>query len=221
MEIKEIYEYFDKIGCCTFATIDNGYPETRIAHFLAYDEEGLYFMTMNTKPFYKQLKETGNISVCGLSANPNVETLEDGNLHFDNGYFIRLTGDVREAGMDEIISKDNPDFEYCIEDNKRYPAMVAFVIYRGKVEIFDYDFEKKNKDHKLDRYRFSFGDFPFEKAGLTINDNCISCGKCKDVCSFDAIEKTEDGYTINGTRCDECGDCFIHCPADAIIHKGK
>ncbi len=40
MTIKEIFEHFNKIGCCTFATIDGEYPETRIAHFLVYDDEG-------------------------------------------------------------------------------------------------------------------------------------------------------------------------------------
>lgn len=64
MDIKDIFEKDDKIGCCTFATINGDYPETRIAHFLAYDKEGLYFMTMTTKPFYKQLKQTGGKSAC-------------------------------------------------------------------------------------------------------------------------------------------------------------
>ena len=35
MNIKEIFDRFDEIGCCTFVTIDGDYPETRIAHFLA------------------------------------------------------------------------------------------------------------------------------------------------------------------------------------------
>ena len=58
MTIKEIYNQFDKIGSVVFATIDEGYPETRIAHFFAYDDKGLYFRTMTTKPFYHQLKST-------------------------------------------------------------------------------------------------------------------------------------------------------------------
>jgi ferredoxin len=48
MEIAEIYAKFDQIGCLTFATIDNGYPQTRIAHLFAHDHEGLYFRTMTT-----------------------------------------------------------------------------------------------------------------------------------------------------------------------------
>jgi ferredoxin len=48
MKIAEIYAKFEQIGCLTFATIDGGYPQTRIAHLFAYDHEGLYFRTMTT-----------------------------------------------------------------------------------------------------------------------------------------------------------------------------
>lgn len=221
MTIKEIFEHFDKIGCCTFATIDGEYPETRIAHFLVYDDEGIYFMTMNTKPFYKQLKSTGKLSVCGLYADTTVKETAEGNLEFDDGYFIRISGDVREVSIDEIKEKNNPAFSYCIEDNERYPAMTAFVLYRAKGEIYDYDFAKKNRDHKLERKRFSYGGINYVKAGLSITDKCISCGKCSKVCTFGAIYKDGEKYSINGDRCDECGNCYINCPVKAIIHKGN
>ena len=64
MTIKEIYEKFDKIGCLTFATVnEEGEPETRIAHLRGYDNEGIYFMTMFTKGFYRELKnDNGNFT---------------------------------------------------------------------------------------------------------------------------------------------------------------
>lgn len=40
--------------------------------------------------------------------------------------------------------------------------MTAFVLYRAKGEIYDYDFSKKHRDYKLERERFSYGDFPVE-----------------------------------------------------------
>ena len=66
MDIKAIYKKFDQVGCLTFATIEKDTPQTRIAHLFAYDDEGLYFRTMIVKPFYKQLKKTGRVSICGM-----------------------------------------------------------------------------------------------------------------------------------------------------------
>lgn len=217
MKMSEIYEKFDKIGCCTFASIDGDSPETRIAHFIAHDNEGLYFMTMITKPFYKQLKTTGKVSACGLSANAQVDTGDEGNLLFEAGYFIRVTGDVKEISMEEIKAKNNPAFDYCIQDNKNYPAMVTFCIHSGHGEIYDYDFEKELRDHKLERLRFSFGGALPKKGSLKIDpEACIGCGECFLACSFNAIQKQEDSFTIDTNRCDECGCCYLKCPTQAI-----
>lgn len=221
MTIREIFERFDGIGSCTFATVGgDGYPETRIAHFLACDEEGLYFMTMTTKPFYRQLKASGRVSACGLGASSAVTQTEDGRLEMEPGYFIRVTGDVREVSMEEIRAKNNPDFDYCIEDVQRYPAMTTFVLYRAKGEIFDYDFDMLHRDHKLERERFSFGGFPVEKAGLVITEACVGCGACMEACSFRAIRREGERCVIDGARCDECGNCWTVCPAGAVRHKG-
>lgn len=216
MNIQEIYKSLDQIGYLTFATIDGNYPETRIAHFLAYDEDGLYFMTMNTKPFYKQLIQTGKISVCGLNASTSVGHDANGMPTFEAGYSIRVSGDVKELSFNKLEEKSklNPSFIPMIKDIEKYPAMVTFVLYKGKGEIFDYDFEKQFRDHKLKRTRFSFGDFQFEPAGLIITDKCISCGICKQQCSFDAITEGNP-YKIDGTKCDECGTC----PVNAILSK--
>lgn len=108
MTVQEIFECFDKIGCCTFATIDGGYPETLIAHFLTWDGDGIYFMTMNTKPFYRQLKETSKVSVCGPYASIQVLGETKPGYVFDPGYFIRLTVDVRKVSIDELKAKTTP-----------------------------------------------------------------------------------------------------------------
>ena len=217
MKTKEIYDMFETVGSCTFATIENNYPETRIAHFRAHDDEGLYFMTMTPKPFYKQLKSTGKVSACGLSVNPKITTAENGDPVFEAGYFIRISGDVKEFSMKEIAEKNNPIFDYCIKDHQKYPSMVIFCLYNAYGEVFDYDFEKEFRDHKLERVRFSFGEAEPKKGNVAIDaDTCIGCGKCLQTCSFSAIQKNDNAFSIDSTRCDECGSCYLDCPAKAI-----
>ena len=179
MNVQEIYDKFNKIGSLTFATIDEGYPETRIAHFFAYDDKGLYFRTMTTKPFYHQLVTNKKLSVCGLSSSTEVTHTEDG-YEFEPGYSIRITGDIEEVDTEYIKeqAQSNEDFLLGYKDMLQYPALRAFRLTKGRGEIFDFDFEHISRDHKLQRTRFTLNDFTYPNRGLVINDNCVNCGKC-------------------------------------------
>ena len=77
MELKQIFEYIEKIGFLTFSTIDNGYVHSRIAHFYACDEDGLYLRTMFIKPFYKQMIKTGNLAVCGMYPSTRIDESDE------------------------------------------------------------------------------------------------------------------------------------------------
>ncbi len=221
MTIKEIYNAFDKIGCLTFATVnENGEPETRIAHLRAYDEAGIYFQTMNTKAFYAQMKKTGKLSVCGMYAENVIEHDDKGFPIFKPGYTMRMTGDVKEVNIDDVKEKNNPAFELCIKDIEKYNSMVTFCITSARGEIYDFDFERLSRENKLQRIYFAYGGAEMDYKGLMIDsDSCISCGVCKNKCSFLAISEEEAGYSIDKNRCDECGDCLINCPVGAIINR--
>jgi ferredoxin len=218
MNIPEIFDKFDKIGCLTFATIDGNMPQTRIAHLFAYDSDGLYFRTMNVKAFYGQLKRTGKVSVCGMYPKTQVSYNEEGMPWFPPGYAIRATGDVREISLDALKEKaaSNEMFVLGVKDTEKYPAMTTFCLYKAWGEIFDFDFEMEQRSHKLLRVPFSYGgaEVPFQ--GVRIADNCTSCGLCEGKCSFKAIHRNGDRFTIDMTKCDVCGDCSIVCPAGAI-----
>lgn len=54
-----------------------------------------------------------------------------------------------------------------------------------------------------------------------INQNCINCGKCKNVCLQNAIDIQNEIYTINEKRCIGCGKCINNCPANCIKFKTK
>lgn len=57
------------------------------------------------------------------------------------------------------------------------------------------------------------------KSGVTAvvdEQKCIRCGKCQEVCRFDAVQ---DVFTIDPISCEGCGFCSLVCPVDAIDMK--
>jgi MinD superfamily P-loop ATPase len=51
-------------------------------------------------------------------------------------------------------------------------------------------------------------------------EKCTKCGRCVEICRFEAINVASDGknksYTIDPLSCEGCGACFYGCPAEAI-----
>ncbi len=44
---------------------------------------------------------------------------------------------------------------------------------------------------------------------------CIACGRCAEVCRFDAVVPG-DAYAVDPIACEGCAACFYECPAQAI-----
>ncbi len=218
MDISDIYEKFDKIGCLTFATIDKDYPQTRIAHLFAHDQDGLYFRTMITKAFYDQLDSAKKVSICGMFPKTSVSHNEQGMPYFEPGYTIRATGDIKEIPLKTLKEKaaGNEMFMLGVKDIEKYPAMTTFCLYRAWGEVFDFDFEMEKRDYKLLRTSFSFGGKSIPFRGMRITEECIACGQCREGCSFKAIYQKDERFVIDQTRCDVCGDCYTICPAHAV-----
>ncbi|RDY24093.1 (4Fe-4S)-binding protein [Romboutsia maritimum] len=55
-------------------------------------------------------------------------------------------------------------------------------------------------------------DFIGSKKALMEKELCIECGKCEDICRFNAIEN----LNINPFLCEGCGACTLVCPKNAI-----
>jgi MinD superfamily P-loop ATPase len=67
------------------------------------------------------------------------------------------------------------------------------------------------------------GDFSGGKKASIDPTKCIGCGKCREVCNFDAPKLNGPGndtvdttYTIDHINCEGCGVCVHFCPARAI-----
>lgn len=66
MTLNEVHEAIAKIGCLSMTTLDGDAMHSRIISVCGGDEDGVYFLTMNSKPFYHQLKANPRISVSGI-----------------------------------------------------------------------------------------------------------------------------------------------------------
>ena len=53
------------------------------------------------------------------------------------------------------------------------------------------------------------------------NEACIHCGKCAEVCHYNAIAVLKDKVLIFKELCHVCGGCSIVCPVNAIIEKER
>lgn len=222
LSIQEVFDLFSKVGCCSFATLDDqGGVDSRIAHFVAWDSEGLYFTTMTGKPFYRQLKAGSALSACGEFTEMRCYNDEDNLPKFAPGFMIRVSGHVRELTSEEIEAhaEVDPNFNVVVYDTGRYPETTVFVLDRAWGELYDYDFNMVNRDHKIERERFAWGEATFVDPGFHITDACIGCGSCMTVCTHKAIVAGSP-YRILGERCDECGNCHHVCPVGAIEEKG-
>jgi MinD superfamily P-loop ATPase len=47
-------------------------------------------------------------------------------------------------------------------------------------------------------------------------DLCMACGRCHEVCRFEAIVAEDEAYRVEEIDCEGCGACMQVCPAEAI-----
>ncbi len=64
-------------------------------------------------------------------------------------------------------------------------------------------------------------DFYSGQLAFIEKEKCISCGKCEEVCRFDAISQKTDYFKVDPISCEGCGYCSKVCPTDAITNKSR
>ena len=90
----------------------------------------------------------------------------------------------------------------------------------GKVQIIDCDVEEPN-DHIFLKPTFT----KKERVSIPIpkvdEEKCTHCGKCAEVCAYNAIAAMKKKVLVFPELCHGCGACSYLCPEDAISEIDK
>jgi MinD superfamily P-loop ATPase len=99
-------------------------------------------------------------------------------------------------------------------------AAFAHLAHHGRFPIqavlADADVDAANLELVLRSERIETHDFTGGSVAVIDQEHCQGCGNCAQVCRFDAVESTPDGYRIDPIACDGCAACVYQCPEDAI-----
>ena len=92
----------------------------------------------------------------------------------------------------------------------------AFISMLSNVVAVDCDVDASNLHLVFspvweNKYSFISGSYAVVNKEL-----CVKCGRCSQICSFDAIQIANDFPVINEISCDGCQLCARECPVSAI-----
>ena len=95
----------------------------------------------------------------------------------------------------------------------------SFAVLGGKdVVVADCDVDAADM-HLLMQPDFAKSeDFYSGELAYIHQEECIQCGKCADVCRFDAIPVVDGKYIVDALSCEGCGYCARVCSTDAITN---
>ncbi|MEA3475075.1 MAG: ATP-binding protein [Candidatus Cloacimonadota bacterium] len=96
-----------------------------------------------------------------------------------------------------------------------FAASFAYLAGENAV-LADYDVDASDLHILLEpKIKKTYQFYGGKKANI-IREKCIGCGKCQEICRFDAVKNVDDKFEINKIDCEGCGYCYRICPVDAI-----
>lgn len=97
-------------------------------------------------------------------------------------------------------------------------SITASFAYLGGSDVVVADCDVDAADmHLLLQPDFARGeDFYSGEIAKIHPDECTQCGKCAEICRFDAISVIDGMHTVDPLSCEGCGYCARICPTDAI-----
>ncbi len=95
----------------------------------------------------------------------------------------------------------------------------SFAVLGGQdVVVADCDVDAADMHLLLQPEPIKTEDFYSGELAVINQDICTQCGKCFDVCRFDAITVTDSIHDVDELSCEGCGYCARVCPVEAITN---
>jgi len=101
--------------------------------------------------------------------------------------------------------------------------VAAFAALAKNAVLADCDVDAADLHLVLEPKVKQANDFSGGKQASIVTEKCIGCGKCQDMCRFDAIhfngpanDVVDSTFTVDTVSCEGCKVCVEFCPVDAI-----
>jgi len=101
--------------------------------------------------------------------------------------------------------------------------VAAFAALAKNAVLADCDVDAADLHLVLDPKIKQTTDFSGGKKAFIIAEKCTGCGKCRDMCRFDAIhfegpanDMVDKTFTVDPVSCEGCKVCVEFCPAEAM-----
>jgi MinD superfamily P-loop ATPase len=82
--------------------------------------------------------------------------------------------------------------------------------------LADADVDAANLELVLGSQRGETHDFTGGSVAVIDLETCQGCGICEQVCRFEAVRSTGNGYQVDPIACEGCAACVYQCPEEAI-----
>ncbi|MDF9409822.1 MAG: Septum site-determining protein MinD [Pelotomaculum sp. PtaB.Bin013] len=95
----------------------------------------------------------------------------------------------------------------------------SLVVLAERSVVADCDVDAADLHLVLDPRVIKTEDFTGGKSARIVPGKCSSCGKCLEICWFNAVikdERKKPAYIIDHIACEGCGVCSYFCPEKAI-----
>ena len=95
-------------------------------------------------------------------------------------------------------------------------ALAHLASEEGPIVLADADVDAANLELVLDPTKLEEHVFLGGQVAIIDPELCQLCGRCHEVCRFDAVIPGEDTYQVDPLACEGCASCLYQCPEGAI-----